>query len=91
MSAKPNEFPILGDLYCAVFNCSTHDKRKGREAVITKFGGKGWQKVKDRMRTGIMEIFQHKPTPETNLYALTVGRSAEGRAAKRKQREQQQT
>jgi hypothetical protein len=64
----------------AVFNCRDYDKRKGREAVKSSFGEAGWEKVRDRMKSGIMEIFQHPPTPETKLYAETVGHSADHRA-----------
>lgn len=64
----------------AVFNCRDHDKRKGREAVKAAFGPDGWVKVRASIKSGIMEIFQHQPTPETRLYAETVGQSADRRA-----------
>jgi hypothetical protein len=64
----------------AVFNCRDNDKRKGREAVKEAFGEDGWARVRSSMKSGIMEIFQHPPTPETRLYAETVGHSADRRA-----------
>lgn len=72
-----NEYPLFGCVSLAVFNCTEYGKRLGREAVLKRFGTYGWQIVRDRTRTGIMELFQHDPTPETELYAMTVGQHAE--------------
>ena len=73
-----------GNLSLAVFNCQDHEKRKGRQAVLSKFGPAGWQKVLRCKRTGIMEIFQHEPTPETRLYAETIAKLADARCGKKK-------
>lgn len=64
----------------AVFNCREYDKRKGREAVKAKFGEDGWAKVRGKIKTGIMAIFNEPPTRETKLYAETVAASADRRA-----------
>lgn len=78
-------YPRFGSLYVAVFNCRPTGMKKGREAVLSKFGEKGWRKVKSLMKTGIMELFQHSPTPETVLYASVVGQHAEKYWSKHKQ------
>lgn len=75
-------FKHLNCLYIAVFNCRESDKRKGRKAVLDKFGVTGWKKVLKINRTGIMAMFQSKPTPETKLYTDTVGVAAEARVAR---------
>jgi hypothetical protein len=74
----------FSDIYFATFNCHDYDKRMGREAVIKKFGKDGWKRVKDHMKTGIMEIFKHNPTPETELYAITVAVYADKRCTRLK-------
>lgn len=76
-------FKYFDGLTWAVFNCRESDKRKGRKAVLEKFGVAGWKKVLKINRTGIMAMFQVSPTPETQLYADTVGVAAEARCAKR--------
>ena len=75
-----------GSLFMAVFNCRDHEKRKGREAVLSKFGPTGWQKVLRCKRTGIMEIFHHEATPETRLYAETIAKLADARCGKHARR-----
>ena len=70
----------------AVFNCHDYDCVKGRRAVIAKYGNAGWKKVFDRRRTGIMEIFQHKPTRETLLYVKTIALSADARNERNERR-----
>ena len=74
-------FPHFGDVRWAVFNCNEYGKRKGREAVKSKYGNRGWKEVKERMKSGIMEIFNHPPTKETVLFANIVGLAAEKRFA----------
>lgn len=76
-------FKFFDGLIWAVFNCRESDKRKGRKAVLDKFGVSGWKKVLKINRTGIMAMFKVPPTPETQLYADTVGVAAEARCAKR--------
>ena len=76
-------FKYFDGLKWAVFNCRESDKRKGRQAVLKKFGEAGWKKVLKINRTGIMAMFQVSPTPETQIYADTVGVAAEARCAKR--------
>jgi hypothetical protein len=77
------KFPYFKSIQFAVFNVNENDIRKGRKAVIEKYGPAGWKNVKDRMKTGIMEIFRHKPTRETKLFAETCGMSADARIARK--------
>ena len=70
-------YPKFGDVHMAVFNSRPYGKRLGREAVIDKYGQRGWKKVLARMKTGIMEIFHHPAIPETRLFLETVGQHAE--------------
>ena len=74
-------FPHFGSVSLAVFNCNDYGKSKGREAVKAKYGDQGWKEVTKRMKSGIMEIFNHKPTKETALFANVVGLAAEKRFA----------
>lgn len=71
------EYPRFGNVYLAVFNCTSYGKRIGRRAVVDRYGNAGWKKVKSRMKSGIMEIFSHPPMPETQLYVEVVGKHAE--------------
>lgn len=70
--------------YLAVFNSLEYDATKARNAVLRKYGQRGWREVLKRKRTGIMEVFQHEPTKETRLFVREVAVSADARAAKRK-------
>lgn len=80
---KP-KFKHFNGVIWAVFNCHEQDEAKGRQAVIAKFGKEGWKKVLERKRSGIMEIFEHDPTPETKLYAQTVALAADARYDKKR-------
>lgn len=77
ITASVNEYPLFGCVSLAVFNCTEYGRRLGREAVLKRFGKRGWQKVRARTKTGIMELFEHNQIPETELYAATVGKHAE--------------
>lgn len=67
----------------AVFNCHDGDLRKGRKAVLSKYGMTGWRKVKTINRTGVMAMFNTSMIPETELYADTIATSADERCMKR--------
>lgn len=83
MDDQKNKYPMFGGLFIAVFNCTDIGRRLARKEVIDKYGECGWKKVKERMTSGIMELFHHRQTPETKLYAETVGLHAERYHAKR--------
>lgn len=72
-----NTYPLFGCVMVAVFNSTSTGHRLGRQAVLRRFGQSGWQQVRDRTKTGIMELFEHPPTAATRLYAETVGHHAE--------------
>ena len=55
--ARDPRFKYFDGLDWAVFNCRASDKRKGRQAVLAKFGEAGWKKVLNVNRTGIMAMF----------------------------------
>lgn len=63
--------------YFAVFNAHPTDFRKGRAAVLKKYGEFTWATLKRNMRTGVMEIFQHKANPVAKLYVRAVAKSAD--------------
>jgi len=72
-----SDYPKFGNVFVAVFNGTAYGKRLGRSAVVERFGRAGWKRVRERTMTGIMELFQHDPIPETKLYAEIVGQHAE--------------
>lgn len=75
-------FPYFGSEFVAVFNCNATDQRKGRDAVLSRYGKRGWAKVKNINKTGIMAMYKVKDIPETRLYSLVVGTSSDGRRMK---------
>lgn len=91
MKAEEDQKPIVNGyqyrhfdgIAWAVFNCLPHERRKGRKAVVDKFGIEGWRKVKAKMKTGIMELFRHAPEPETELYTFTIGEAADKRVRRK--------
>jgi len=84
--AENPEYPRFGGVYVAVFNSTEYDRTVGRRDVLDKFGEAGWDKVKKRMKSGCMEIFQHPPIPETELFVFSVGQQVERRHKRRSAR-----
>ena len=67
-----------GSLKFAVFNCQPVHQRMAAKAVIAKFGGAVYQaEVASKMQTGIMEIFNYKPTRPLKRYAWLVALAAD--------------
>lgn len=76
-------WPYFKDVYFAVFNSRDSHVRKGKDAVVAKYGREGWEKVKACKKTGLMEIFSHKPFPELRLFGETIADYADAYHAKR--------
>ena len=75
--------PIFKCLQIAVFNVHENDKRKARKRIIAEFGRDIYDnEVKPKMKTGIMEIFSHKPTRPLKRFAWYCAFSVEQRVAR---------
>jgi hypothetical protein len=74
-------------VHIAIFNSTSADTQKAKNAVLDKYGQAGYAHVEGCMKTGIMELFGHDITAETALFASIVASNADHRAILNKARE----
>ena len=71
------------DVSWLVFNCSEQDQKLARAAFVKRYGLEQWEKFKkERISTGIMELFHHAQDEPALFYANFIGRRVDTRALK---------
>jgi hypothetical protein len=73
----------MPDLSWLVFNCTEQDQKLARLAFIEKYGWEKWGKFKkERISTGIMELFSHAQDEPAIFYANFIGKRVDERSLK---------
>ena len=73
----------MPDLFWLLFNATTRDQRLAREMFVEKYGLEQWKKFrKERISTGIMELFQHASDEPAIFYANFIGERVDERSVK---------
>jgi hypothetical protein len=83
MKAYEPKSKNMPDLFWLLFNATARDQRLAREVFVEKYGLERWKKFrKERISTGIMELFQHPSDEPAILYANFIGKRVDERSLK---------